>query len=169
MFSEYYFTSFDFFILYCSKHIVWTYEAKLLWNTPHPLNLLVVCLFARSFSPELLVEISRFLREFRVSFNFIQVFFIKEFHLSFFEKNLFLGFLVQRDPKWGFQAIWHSDERNFSDILHEVTATLNDFARKIIFWGFWPKRDQNGLFQVQQKLILKSCLVFILIYSTRKV
>lgn len=55
-----------------------------------------------------------------------------------FEKNIFLGILGQKDPKWALREacqVWFSKKLNYRVF----------YSKKILFWFFQPIRGQNGL------------------------
>ena len=73
---------------------------------------------------------------------------------DFFEKHFVLGLLDQKSPKWTqnevFQVLWKINLWNFSDFCmksqqHKTCkCTWMIVLGKILFWGSWVKKGQNG-------------------------
>ena len=65
--------------------------------------------------------------------------------------RVFLGFLGQKGPKWvwndNFQVLWKVNPRNYwfcAWSYGKMSLKLdqsNFYVRKILFWGFWVKKD----------------------------
>lgn len=75
-------------------------------------------------------------------------------HPNFLKKSfsrVFLGFLGQKGPKWvwndNFQVLWKVNPRNYwfcAWSYGKMSLKLdqsNFYVRKILFWGFWVKKD----------------------------
>lgn len=79
---------------------------------------------------------------------------LKKLPSPIFWKNVALGILGQKDPKWALNEVikvpWKISVWYFSVFLHEVTATygfkvdLNDFLRKSSLEVFSPKGSKMG-------------------------
>ena len=89
--------------------------------------------------------------------------------------RVFLGFLGQKGPKWvwndNFQVLWKVSPRNYwfcAWSYGKMSLKLdqsNFYVRKILFWGFWVKKDPKcAQKQFYSGIIKSQCMKLFFFY-----